>query len=296
MKGIITGIKRLAVHDGDGLRTTVFFKGCPLRCIWCHNPESFSFQKEIAFYSGKCIGCGSCLEECQYGALTKLGYNKDRCIHCHKCVDACPTNARSVCGVEYEAQELAAKVLLDEEFFRNGNGGVTLSGGECLAQPEFATALAKIFFDKGISVDVDTCGFVKRESFDKIIPYTDVFLYDIKAIDNDVHIKCTGKENRLILDNLRYLSSQGCKIEIRYPLVMGYNDGECEKIGNLLCSLSGIIKVKVLQYHSFAKSKFNAIGIKDTMPNTETTYEDVEKAVKILKSFGLNAINGINED
>ena len=296
MKGIITGIKRLAVHDGDGLRTTVFFKGCPLRCIWCHNPETFSFQKEIAFYSQKCIGCDSCIDECQYGALTKEFYDKEKCVQCQKCVNACPTDARTICGTEYEPNDLARKILVDEEFFKNGNGGVTLSGGECLAQIEFATELAKIFYDKGISVDIDTCGYVKRECFDKIIPYTDVFLYDIKAIDSSVHKECTGKDNGIILENLRYLSDKGCKIEIRYPLVVGYNDGECKKIGSFLSKLKGITKVKVLQYHSFAKSKFEAINLKNTLPNTETTFDDVESAVKILKSFGLNAINGMNDD
>ena len=296
MKGIITGIKRLAVHDGDGLRTTVFFKGCPLRCVWCHNPETYSYKKEIAFYSAKCIGCNFCVDECAYGALTKDLYDEDKCVQCLKCTEVCPTDARSICGIEYEAEELADKILADEEFFRNGNGGVTLSGGECLSQPEFATELAKIFFDRNISVDIDTCGFVKREILEGIIPYTDVFLYDIKAIDTDVHKKCTGKDNEMILDNLRFLSESGCKIEIRYPLVMEYNDGECEEIGRFLKDLGGITKIKVLKYHSFAKSKFEAIRIKDTLPKTETTYDDVEKAVKILRSFGLNAINGIDGD
>ena len=296
MKGIITGIKRLAVHDGDGLRTTVFFKGCPLRCVWCHNPETYSYKKEIAFYSAKCIGCNSCVDECAYGALTKDFYDETRCVHCLKCTEVCPTDARSLLGVEYEASDLAEKILEDEQFFKNGNGGVTLSGGECLSQPNFATELAKIFYDKKISVDIDTCGFVSQESLEKIIPYTDVFLYDIKAIDGDVHRKCTGQDNKIILDNLRFLTERGCKIEIRYPLIMGYNDGECEGIGRFLKNLGGITKIKVLKYHSFARSKFDAIGLSDTMPNIETTYTDVENAVKTLRSFGLNAINGIDDD
>lgn len=296
MKGIITGIKRLAVHDGDGLRTTVFFKGCPLRCIWCHNPETYSFNAEMAFHHAKCIGCNSCVEACKCGALTKESYNKNVCIECHECVDACPTNARTILGEEIEATELVNKILQDIEFFKNGNGGVTLSGGECLMQIDFAVEVAKLLCEMGISVDIDTCGYVKRECFERIIPYTDVFLYDLKAIDNNIHVRCTGKDNDIILNNLKYLSESDCKIEIRYPLVMGYNDGECEKIGNFLKGMKGITKLKVLQYHSYASSKFDALGIKNTMPDTITSIEDVDFAVTKLRSFGLNAINGSKED
>lgn len=296
MKGIISGIKRLAVHDGDGLRTTVFFKGCPLRCIWCHNPETFAFQKEIALYEHKCISCGSCIEECKVGALTSEGFDRSKCLSCGKCAEACPTEARTLYGVEYEAENLVKKILIDRAFFENGNGGVTLSGGECLMQIDFAVEVARLLSSEGISVDIDTCGYVNRKNLERIIPFTDVFLYDLKAIDNDVHINCTGKDNELILSNLRFLSEMDCKIEIRYPLVKGYNDSECEKIGRFLHGMRGITKVKVLQYHSFAKSKYDALGIKNTLPNTVTSDEDVEKAVNILRSFGLNAINGIKED
>ena len=296
MKGIITGIKRLAVHDGDGLRTTVFFKGCPLRCIWCHNPETFSFQKEIALYKNKCIGCGSCIEECSVGALTDNAFNEETCILCGKCTEACPTDARSICGIEYDPEDLCEKILEDKEFFENGHGGVTLSGGECLSQIDFAVNLAKLFYEKSISVDIDTCGYVTRKNLDRIIPYTDVFLYDLKAIDSKVHIDCTGKDNKLILDNLCYLSENGCKIEIRYPLVMGYNDKECEKIGSFLKDMKGISKVKVLKYHSYAKSKYESLNLQNTLPDTVTTDIDVENAVAILRSFGLNAINGSKED
>ena len=129
----------------------------------CHNPETFSFQKEIALYQKKCIGCGSCTDECTCGAITTDSFDRNKCILCGKCADACPTNAKSVCGTEYDPRELADKILEDREFFENGEGGVTLSGGECLAQIDFAIELAKIFYKKGISVDVDTCGYVKKE-------------------------------------------------------------------------------------------------------------------------------------
>lgn len=296
MKGIISGIKRLAVHDGDGLRTTVFFKGCPLRCIWCHNPETFSFHKEIGLFKHKCIGCGSCIEECKMGALTEAGLDKTKCVGCGKCVEACPTDARTLYGIEYEASELVKKLLIDREFFENGHGGVTLSGGECLAQIDFAVEVARLLKEEGISVNIDTCGYVTRKNLERIIPYTDVFLYDLKAIDKNVHVKCTGKDNELILSNLQFLSQNGCKIEIRYPLVMGYNDGECEKIGRFLQGLDGVSKIKVLKYHAFAKSKYDALNFANTLPDTVTTDEDMENAVKILRSFGLNALNGAKDD
>lgn len=279
MKGLISGIKRMEVHDGDGLRTTVFFKGCPLKCIWCHNPESISFETQIAFFKNKCMHCGIC--------------NGERN---EKTVQLCPTNAMTLYGEEYTSNEIVDILIQDELFFKNSGGGVTLSGGECLAQADFAVEIAKKLSEKGISVYVDTCGFVKQDVFKRIIPYTDKFLYDIKAINPDVHKKCTGQDNELILKNLKFLSDKDCKIEIRYPLVKGYNDAECEKIGEFLHGISGITKVKVLQYHSYAASRYDALGMINTLPNTETTYQDVEDAVNILKGFGLNAVNGIVDD
>ncbi len=279
MRGLISGIKRMEIHDGDGMRTTVFFKGCPLKCIWCHNPESISFQKQTAFFKEKCINCGLCKNE----------RNEKTSIYC-------PTNAIVTFGEEYDVDTLTEILSQDIAFFENSGGGVTLSGGECLAQPEFAIALAKKLSEKGVSVYIDTCGFAKRDVFERIIPYTDKFLYDLKAIDADVHKKCTGQDNTIILENLKFLSDKGCKIEIRYPLIKGYNDTECEKIGHFLKDLRGITKVKVLQYHSFAGSRYEALGMENTLPKTETTYEDVQNATDILKSYGLNAINGIDED
>ena len=213
-----------------------------------------------------------------------------------KTAESCPVNAIEVYGREYEAEELAQILLQDEVFFKNSGGGITLSGGECLAQPDFCVALAKLLHERDISVYVDTCGCVKRETFEKIIPYVDKFLYDIKAIDATVHERCTGKENNLILDNLKYLCNKGCKIEIRYPLVKGYNDLECEDIAKLLSGLQGITKVKVLQYHSFSASRYEALGMFNTLPDTQTTSFEIEAAVNIFKNYGLHAVNGMQED
>lgn len=297
MKGLISGIKRMEIHDGEGLRTTVFFKGCPLKCIWCHNPESISFESQIAVLNQKCMLCGTCKEVCKASAISYeneyANIDFTKCNKCFDCVDLCPTAAINLYGKEYTADELVDILLQDKLFFKNGNGGVTLSGGECLAQPEFAIEVAKKLKENGISVYIDTCGFVKKEVFESILPYTDKFLYDIKAANADVHKKCTGTDNTIILSNLHYLCESGADIEIRYPLIKGFNDSECESIGQLLSNLKGIKRIKVLQYHPFAASRYESLGMQNTLPNTRTTFEDVENAVKTLKSFGLNAVNGI---
>lgn len=275
MKGLISGIKRMEIHDGDGVRTTVFFKGCTLKCVWCHNPESISFRPQTAFIKDKCIGCGIC-----DGKRSPEN------------ASGCPGGALIAYGEEYEAAALTGILMRDAPFFRMSGGGVTLSGGECLAQPVFASEVARMLRENGISVYVDTCGQVPFEAFERIIPYADRFLYDIKAADAAVHARCTGSGNGLILDNLRLLSARGCDIEIRYPLVKGMNDGECAAIGALIRDIGGISRVKVLKYHRYARSRYGSLGMECTLPDTETTMADMEKAVETLKAFGLNAVNG----
>ena len=275
MEGIITAIKRGAVHDGDGLRTTVFFKGCPLKCIWCHNPEGISPKPQTAKFPHLCMNCGTC-----GGKTTETA------------AENCPTGALVTYGKAYTVESLLPRLLQDKAFFDNSGGGVTLSGGECLMQPEFAAALAKALWEAGIRVNIDTCGFVSQKALEGVVPYTDTFLYDLKAMDPAVHKACTGQENGPILENLRYLSSRGCKIEIRYPLVMGYNDRECEKIGAFLQNMPGITRIKVLQYHDFSVSRYQALAMENTMPATTTTLQDVEKAVCTLRAYGLPAVGG----
>ena len=273
MKGIISGIKRMEIHDGDGLRTTVFFKGCPLKCIWCHNPESIGFSPEVAHFEEKCIKCGSC------GGVKSLDSSK-----------RCPTDALHLFGEEYTVDELLRVIMEDEPFYRSSGGGVTLSGGECLMQSDFVIALAKALKERGISVFIDTCGYVKREVLEKIIPNTDKFLYDVKAIAPDVHKRCTGMDNRLILDNLQFIAESGCRIEIRYPLVTGYNDGECEAIASLVSRTPCIEGVKVLKYHKLSGSRYKALGMENTLPDTVTTDQDVARAREMLLAYGVRVI------
>lgn len=264
-KAMISNIKRFAVHDGDGIRTTVFFKGCPLKCLWCHNPESISFQPQVACYSHKCIGCGECKKE---------GFTPENCLG----------EAQVLYGTEMTVEELLPRLLEDQDFYEISGGGVTLSGGECLCQADFCAELLKRLKDAGIHTAVDTCGFVPQTAIDKVMPYTDIFLYDIKAFDEDVHIKCAGQSNRLVLENLKYIDSCDKPVEIRIPYVPHYNDTQIEKIAKFLTTLKNIKAVKVLPYHNYAGSKYQALGMKNTLPELLPTVEQIQRAEAIIQN------------
>ena len=285
IKGLISGIKRMEIHDGEGLRTTVFFKGCPFKCVWCHNPESIGYGKQTAFFKGKCIGCGSCLQVCRNGAvLYGGGIDHGTCIACHACTEVCPTEALFPYGKEYTPSELAYALLEDEPFFKNGKGGVTFSGGECLSQPDLAAETARLLQERGISVFVDTCGYVKKEVLDRITPYTDKFLYDIKTYSEQTHINCTGRSNEIILDNLKYLSALGARIEVRIPYVPELNGSEMNDIGRFLSGVN-IEKIKVLPYHSHAVSRYEALGMTTEMPQEMPSDEETESVRRIMRKY-----------
>lgn len=298
--GIVTDFKRFAVHDGDGIRTTVFLKGCPLRCVWCHNPESIFPKPELAFYSEKCTGCGECARVCPNGAhIFEAGDTPDSYIHrldrtkcaaCGKCAEVCVFGALKLCGRRMSVDEVIKVVAEDRIFYETSNGGMTLSGGEPTLQPEFALALLRAAKADGIPTALDTCGYTKREVYESLLPYTDIFLYDIKHITDEGHIRCTGRANRLILDNLRFLSDAGAKIEIRIPLVPGYNDDAetLDGIGRLLSTVN-ITKAKLLPYHSYARSKYLSLDFPDTLPDVERpNSEKLEAAAKLLRGYGAN--------
>lgn len=263
MKAIITDIKRFAVHDGDGVRTTVFFKGCPLKCRWCHNPECIAFQPQKAFYENKCVGCGACKE---------ANFTEEECLG----------EARVHYGRTITLDEILPLLLEDRDFYDNSGGGVTLSGGECLCQADFCAALLRKLKAEGINTAIDTCGFVSREAIDKVMPYADVFLYDIKAVDEDVHIRCTCQSNKIILENLKYVDDCGKNTEIRIPYVPEYNDDQIEKIACFLSGLKHVKAVKVLPYHNYAGSKYRALGIENTLPAVLPTESEINKAEGLL--------------
>lgn len=300
MKGNIFEIKHFAVHDGKGIRTTVFLKGCPLHCLWCHNPESQSPSEQFGYLPHKCVNCGSCVSVCPTGAQKideshKHIYDRSLCNMCGLCVSVCPRKALSKYGKMVSVDEILPELLQDRDFYETSDGGVTLSGGEPLLQIDFCEELLKKLKDENINTSVDTCGFASWESIKRIIPFTDTFLYDIKHMNSSKHYKYTGQHNELIIKNLKKLNENNKKIEIRIPLIPNYNDDETNlrEIGNLLKDMRMIDRVKVLPYHEFARTKYASIGIKDTMPQVRIpTEEDLSRAVCILKEYDINAVSG----
>ena len=286
-KAKIFEIKRFAVHDGDGIRTTVFFKGCPLQCVWCHNPEGIGFQPQIAFYENKCVGCGECALVCDNGAHRMEDgihvFDREKCAACGKCAEACLGMALQLYGKEVTLQELLPLLMEDREFYENSGGGVTLSGGECLMQADFCAALLEKLKENGVHTAVDTCGFVSKSAIDKVLPFTDIFLYDMKAFDEDVHIRCTGHSNQRILENLKYIDSCGKKIEIRIPYVPGWNSDQIPKMAEFLKTLQNVTKVRVLPYHNYAGSKYEALEMENTLPVQLPTEEEIKAAEELMK-------------
>ena len=297
MKALISDIKRFAVHDGDGIRTTVFFKGCPLKCRWCHNPEGISRKPQLSYIAKKCIQCGACIDRCPAGAHQFFPeghvFHRDRCLSCGSCVEECLGQALKLYGREITVDELMPHLLADADFYESSGGGVTLSGGEPLMQAVFCRELLERLKKEDIRTAVDTCGYASRQAVEAVMPYTDLFLYDLKAVDEEVHKRCTGVSNRPILENLRYINSCGKAVEIRIPYVPGMNDGEIERMGGFLKDLSAVKCVKVLPYHGFAASKYEALGMENPLPRTESPGDEVlAQAVARLRSFGLNAVSG----
>ncbi len=236
--------------DGPGIRTAVFFKGCNLGCKWCHNPESKSPEPQLALFTEKCIGCGGCAEVCEH---------TDACILCGECAVSCPADARKLYGRRYSANELYEIICADSDYYRATGGGATLSGGECMLYPEFIALLAEKCAKSGISVAIDTAGNVPWSFFETVLPYASLFLYDIKAIDSDLHKEGTGADNGLILDNLEKLLETGKRIIIRTPVIPGYNDGyELEKIKKY-CAERGLMH-EILSYHSIGEGKKAALN------------------------------------
>lgn len=292
-RGIIFDIKKYSIHDGPGTRTTVHFKGCPLSCWWCHNPESQSVAPAVLFRGEKCIACGSCIKSCPQQALSvsegALVTDEGLCTGCGVCCDVCPADAREICGRPYTVEELMARLAKDEIFFRDG-GGVTFSGGEPLMQPEFLIEALDACGRVGYHRTIDTSGFAGKSVILETAKRTNLYLYDIKHMDPVRHKEYTGVDNTVILENLAALSEAGAKINIRLPFMPGLNsdDENMNAVGKFVSRLKGITGVNILPYHTVAKGKHDrwhmAYKLNDMLPPSDSL---VHHAAGILEDFGL---------
>lgn len=261
-------IQKYSVHDGDGIRTTIFFKGCLLNCWWCHNPESQQYNPELMFNREKCSGCSHCVKHCTQGAITidEDGIaitDTSKCILCADCLDYCINNNREIVGKKYSVDELMKIIDKDACFYEESNGGVTLSGGEVMTQDiEFLEALCKRLKDRDYNIAIDTCGYAPKENYERLLPYVDTFLYDMKTLDDEVHKKYMGKSNDLILSNLEFLAKNRANINIRIPVVEPVNS-DIETMQQIITYLKdniGITKVNLLPYHNTGSSKYEKLG------------------------------------
>lgn len=264
-EGIVFDIQGFSIHDGPGIRTLVFFKGCPLRCPWCSNPESQRFEPELFFHPERCIGCQKCLQVCPRGAIGitdgKISFNRDRCQNCGQCSSVCYAEARVMKGRQMRADEVVEEVLKDSLFYINSGGGVTLGGGEPLAQADFAAAILKRCKMKGLHTAVETAGHVPWLEMEKVLSYTDLFLYDVKHMDSDKHSKMIGVDNQLILANLGRLVGANKQVVVCTPLIPGFTDTirQIRAIARYIARM-GIRQVHLLPYHRFGAGKNRLLG------------------------------------
>lgn len=267
-EGLIFEIQRFSLHDGPGIRTTVFLKGCSLRCLWCHNPEGIATARALSFQADRCIGCGYCMRVCPRGAVTagpdgQVTLDRSRCVVCGLCTRECYARALEMVGRRATVRDVLDEVLRDRDFYRTSGGGLTLSGGEPALQPEFASVLLQAAREAQLHTAVETAGHARAESYDLLRPWTDLFLFDIKETDPARHVEYTGKDNDLILSNLRRLHDAGAAIILRLPIVPGLNDRKdhFQAVARLVASLPAIQGVDVLPYHRLGAGKHARIGL-----------------------------------
>lgn len=301
-KARIFDVKHYAVHDGPGIRTTFFLMGCPLRCLWCQNPESQKDETVITFTQMKCIGCGKCVEAC--GKLDmNLQLPRSSCELCGKCVKTCYSGARQFGSTFYSPEDVLKKVKDEKIFFDSSKGGVTFSGGECMLHIDFLAETVKLLKENGIRSAIDTCGAVPKSSFERILPYADLYLYDIKKIDPALHREYTGMDNALILENLKFLTRNNANIIIRIPLIPGYTDSkeDIDAIGKFVRDdlNNKIIRCELLPYNKLAASKYGNKTIWSDytlgdypLPEMEPqSKEYINELAEILKSYGIEVFS-----
>ena len=300
-KGLVFNLQKYSLHDGPGIRTTVFLKGCPLECAWCHNPESVSTQPELILLESRCIVCGECRRACPFGTAADQDQDApqpvtmDCCTLCGACADACPAAAREVVGRAYTSAELMPLLLQDRVFYEESGGGVTFSGGEPLLQFEFLLQMLSACRGERLHTAVDTSGMCPTAHLMAVAPLTDLFLFDIKLVDSARHRQFTGASNELILENLRVLNSVHGNIWVRIPVIPGINDaqGDLEAAAGIAASLAGVRQVNLLPYHRTGVGKSERLGkngfLKDLQPPSAAS---MRGAADVFEQYGLKTITG----
>ena len=287
--GMVFDIQRFCIHDGPGIRTTVFLKGCPLRCKWCSNPESQAAAAEVFRNAAKCISCGGCEMVCPQKAISPKGLRREACIGCGACTDICPAGALTLKGQRMTVKEVLWEVKKDEVFYQNSDGGMTLSGGEPFFQPEFSVALLRAAKEAGLHTAVETTGMCELSVLQEAREYVDVFLYDVKCITREIHRQGTGTGNQKILENLSWLADFGAQIIARIPLIPGFNDNEEElaKIAQFLLTTK-IRRADILKYHIFGETKY---GFLDREYPMKAAYQ--EEQLDQLAQAAVDIFSGI---
>lgn len=292
---LITNIQKYSIHDGPGIRSTVFFKGCPLLCAWCHNPEDQIFSPELVWQADKCIGCGACVDICPERALKLesdgLSIDRERCVLCGTCAEACPSLALEMLGKRYTVEQLMAELDKDALFYDQSHGGVTLSGGEPLSQADFAVELLLACRKHGYHTAVDTSGYVPRSVLERVLPHTGLFLYDIKHLDDAQHQRYMGAPLGPVADNLRWLAAHGANIWPRLPIIPGINDGEEEMVAaQVLLRDCGLTEVWLLPYHKMAEAKYARMHLPYALSGLpDASEERMDELARLWQQAGFKA-------
>lgn len=292
VKGTVFNIQKFSVNDGPGIRTTVFLKGCPLRCLWCHNPESKSAKPEIFFDARKCIGCGRCMAECEQGCHrfenNEHIFDRNLCKACGKCAGACVAQSLETAGSEKTVAEVMAEVIKDKAFYDNSGGGLTISGGEPMFQFEFTYELLKAAKAQGLHTCMETCGYAREEDYRKVAELVDIFLFDYKETDPLKHKEFTGASNELILKNLKMLDELGAKTVLRCPIIPTLNDRDdhFEGIAKTANSLKNIIEINIEPYHPLGSGKSEMLGVDYALKDLTFTDNGVaEEWMETIRKF-----------